>query len=76
MKRAFSSGVFVPAVTFASTWAATLAAVALIVHPVIAACSADSDVRYWPKAVTRWCTDMSAFEGKADMTFCDANVCF
>jgi hypothetical protein len=50
MKRAFSSGVFVPAVTFASTWAATLAAVASIVHPVIAACSTDSDVRYWPKA--------------------------
>jgi hypothetical protein len=50
MKPAFSSGVFVPAATFASTWAATLAAVASIVHPVMAAFSTDSDVRFWHKA--------------------------
>jgi hypothetical protein len=47
MKSAFSSGVFVPAVAFASTWAATVAAAASIVHPVMAAFSTDSDVRYW-----------------------------
>jgi len=40
MKRVFSSGVFVPTVAFASTRAATLAAVAPIVHPVMAACGA------------------------------------
>jgi hypothetical protein len=47
MKSAFSSGVFVPAVAFASTWAATVAAAASIVHPVMAAFSTVSDVRYW-----------------------------
>src|SRR5262245_29979960 len=50
MKRAFSSGAFLPPVTFASTWPATLAAVGSIVHPVLAAWSTDPDVRYWPKA--------------------------
>jgi hypothetical protein len=67
MKRAFSSGVFVPAVTFASTRAATLAAVASIVHPVMAACSTDSDVRYWPKADIRLCAANVRFPGKADI---------
>jgi hypothetical protein len=47
MKSAFSSGVFVPAFAFASTWAATVAAAASIVHPVMAAFSTVSDVRYW-----------------------------
>jgi hypothetical protein len=54
MKPAFSSGGFVPAVAFASTWAATLAAAASIVHPVMAAFSTDSDVRYWHKADIGW----------------------
>jgi hypothetical protein len=34
------------------------------------------DVRYWPLADIPSCTALSAFEGKADMTFCGANVCF
>jgi hypothetical protein len=46
MKRVFSSGVFVPTVAFASTRAATLAAVAPIVHPVMAAFPTHSDDRF------------------------------
>jgi hypothetical protein len=36
---------------------------------------APEHVRYWPKAdMPKNAIDV-AFEGKADMTFCDANVC-
>jgi hypothetical protein len=34
------------------------------------------NVRFWPKADIASCTDMSAFEGEADMAFCEAHVCF
>ena len=34
------------------------------------------DVRYWHKADIASAPHMSAFGGKADMTFCTANVCF
>ena len=34
------------------------------------------DVRYWHKADMRFALHMSAIEGKADMTFCTAHVCF
>jgi hypothetical protein len=47
MKSAFSSGVFVPACRLRIDMAATVAAAASIVHPVMAAFSTDSDVRYW-----------------------------
>src|SRR4030095_4670753 len=33
-------------------------------------------VRYWPKQTWASALHMSAFGGKADMTFCNANVCF
>jgi hypothetical protein len=32
-----------------------------------------ADVRYWPKAAA---LHMSAFGGKADITFCAAYICF
>jgi hypothetical protein len=35
-----------------------------------------SNVRFWPKADTTTAQHMSALGGKADMTFCGANVCF
>ena len=34
------------------------------------------DVRYWHLADMSSAPHMSAFGGKADMTFCTANVCF
>jgi hypothetical protein len=64
MKPAFSSGVFVPAVAFASTWAATLAAAVSIVHPVMVAFSTDSDVRYWHKAGIPVALNDVSFGGK------------
>jgi hypothetical protein len=37
---------------------------------------AAANVRFWPKAAWAVAPHMSAFGGKADITFCGANVCF
>ena len=38
--------------------------------------SRDCNVRYWHLADIGFAPHMSAFGGKADMTYCAANVCF
>jgi hypothetical protein len=38
--------------------------------------SSETNVRYWPIADILAASHMSAFGGKADIAFCDANVYF